>query len=122
MKKVTIAVSVIIAIMIGFLVFIQNVNINRIGAESYYAQINDGKKMEEKSDSGQKMVYYEYTLQGFDKKGQGKMLTFTASKELRKEAFLCLYVKSKGVSSYQEVKADELPDKVKEKLKGTPAL
>lgn len=119
MKKKAIIVSVIIALVLGFLIFIRNVNINRLGAEQYYTQINvDGKKMEVRSDSGEKFISYEYTLQGINKDGEEQTLTFTASKELRKEAFLGVYVKKgKEVSSYQEVKLDEIPDKAKEKLK-----
>ncbi|WP_324603454.1 YxeA family protein [Listeria grayi] len=46
-----------------------------------------------------------------------KMLTFTASKELRSHAFLKLYVKKADrVTSYDEVKQSELPDKVTAKL------
>ena len=53
---------------------------------------------------------------GFDKEGNAKTLTFRANKELRKQAFLRLYVKEKGVSSYQEVQANEIPEKAKMKL------
>lgn len=43
---------------------------------------------------------------------------FTALKKLRKDAFLRIYYsEKKGVKSWEEVKKDELPTKVKEKLK-----
>ncbi|MEK3780412.1 YxeA family protein [Paenibacillus sp. FSL R5-0810] len=117
MKKGFIATAVVLIVLVGFVVFIQNVNLNRIGAQQYYVQITqDGKEMEDKSDSGQKYVSYEYTLQGFDSKGKEKSLTFTAGKELRKDAYLRIYVKGDGVSSYQEVKASELPELAKQKL------
>ncbi|NEW05673.1 YxeA family protein [Paenibacillus sp. SYP-B3998] len=119
MKKVIIAVSVGIAIVIGFLVFMQNVNINRLGAEPYYVQVNEGKKMEGKTGTGEKYVYYEYTLQAFDKKGQEKPVTFTANKQLRKEAFLCVFVKGDKVSSYQEVALNEVPVKAKVNLQSS---
>ncbi|WP_367398371.1 YxeA family protein [Paenibacillus lautus] len=45
--------------------------------------------------------------------GKEKNLTFTAFKELRKEAYLRIYVKGGEVSSYREVKASELPDLAK---------
>lgn len=73
MKKGFIATAVVLIVLVGFVVFIQNVNLNRIGAQQYYVQITqDGKEMEDKSDSGQKYVSYEYTLQGFDSKGKEK--------------------------------------------------
>ncbi|HWO54900.1 MAG TPA: YxeA family protein [Paenibacillus cookii] len=117
MKKGIIALAVVLIVLVGFVVFIQNVNLNRIGAEQYYVQINqDGKKIEEKSNSGEKYVSYEYTLEGFDANGKEKRLTFRAFKELRKDAYLRLYVKGDGVSSYQEVQAAELPEGAKRKL------
>ncbi|MGG4554772.1 YxeA family protein [Paenibacillus humicus] len=119
MKKGFVAIAVVVIVLVGFVVFIQNVNLNRIGAEQYYVQINqDGKKIEDKSDSGQKYVSYEYTLEGFDSNGKEKSLTFTASKELRQDAYLRVYVKGNDVSSYQEVQATELPEQAKQKLVG----
>ncbi|MUG45897.1 YxeA family protein [Paenibacillus woosongensis] len=119
MKKGFIALAVVVIVLVGFVVFIQNVNLNRIGAEQYYVQINqDGKRIEDKSDSGQKYVSYEYTLEGFDSNGKEKSLTFTASKELRQDAYLRVYVKGNDVSSYQEVQPSELPGQAKQKLDG----
>jgi len=117
MKKGLIALAVVLIVVVGFVLFIQNVNVNRLGAQQYYVQINqDGKKTEDKSDSGKKYVYYEYTIEGFDSNGKAKSLTFTAGKELRKDAYLRIYVKGNKVSSYQEVQANELPEQAKQKL------
>ncbi|GIO96989.1 MULTISPECIES: YxeA family protein [Paenibacillus] len=116
MKKTMIFGGILVAILVGFVVFIQNVNINRFGTDQYYVQIQDGTKVEDKTDNGEKYIYYEYTLEGFNKEGNAKTLTFRANKELRKEAYLRLYVKEKGVSSYQEVQANELPEPAKVKL------
>lgn len=117
MKKGLISLTVVVIVLVGFVVFIQNVNLNRIGAQQYYVQINqDGKRIEDKSDSGQKYVSYEYTLKGFDSEGKEKVLNFTAGKELRKDAYLCVYVKGNDVSSYQEVQAGELSQQAKQKL------
>lgn len=119
MKKGLIAIAVILIVLVGIVVFIQNVNLNRLGAQQYYVQINqDGKRFEDKSDNGEKYVYYEYTLDGYNPSGKVKALTFTAQKELRKDAYLRVYVKGEEVSSYQEVKADELPEGAKQKLDG----
>ncbi|GAA0831620.1 YxeA family protein [Bifidobacterium pullorum subsp. gallinarum] len=116
MKKVMIFGGILAALLIGFIIFIQNVNINRLGTDQYYVQIQEGTRVEDKSDDGKKYTYYEYTLEGFDKEGAAKTLTFTAQKELRKEAYLRVYVKKSGVGSYQEVQANELPEQARAKL------
>jgi len=118
MKKIITSLVVIVVIIFGGLTFLQKVNFNRLGANEYYLQINDqGKKVESKSDSGERFVQYEYKLPAFDKDGKQKTFSFSAQKQLRENAYLRLYVKDdKGVTSYQEVKKDELPKKVREKL------
>ncbi|MFE4354524.1 YxeA family protein [Peribacillus butanolivorans] len=118
MKKLMMFFLGLIALIIGFLVFIQNVNINRLGADQYYVQIKEeGMRVEGKADNGEEYISYEYKLSTVDKDGKEKELTFTAHKQLRLDAYLCLYVKDeKGVTSWQEVKMEELPEKVKEKL------
>jgi uncharacterized protein (TIGR01655 family) len=119
MKKLIIAILFLIVLGAGFLSFMKNLNINRIGADQYYVQIK-GKGVEkvDKTDNGEKITWYEYTLSAFNKDGEEKKLTFTASKQLREDAYLCLYVKDETkVTSYNEVKKDELPEKVKGKLK-----
>lgn len=119
MKKRVVALSIVVIVLVGLILFMQNVNLNRIGAQSYYVQINqDGKRMEYKSDSGEKYISYEYAQNGFDSNGNEKKLIFTANKELRKNAYLRVYVKGGNVSSYQEVQVDELPEKAKQKLEG----
>ncbi|BFH64597.1 YxeA family protein [Paenibacillus azoreducens] len=119
-KGLVIGAGIILALLIGFIVFIQNVNINRLGADHYYVQIQDGgKKMEDKTDSGEIYVNYEYTMKGFDEEGKEKTFTFTANKELRKQAYLRVYLKDDKVSSYQEVQANELPEKTKQKLEAS---
>ena len=74
------------------------------------------EKVHSKADNGQKFKDYEYKLTGFDKDGKEKIRIYS-SKNLRKEAFLRVYHSDKkGVSAWEEVKKDELPAKVKEKL------
>ncbi|MGE8202941.1 YxeA family protein [Heyndrickxia sp. NPDC080065] len=118
MKKLIIP-GIIIVLIAGFILFIQNVNINRLGADNYYVQIKGtGEKIEDKSDNGEIYVSYKYTLPAYDKNGNEKKFTFTSLKQLREDAYLNLFVKDKkGVTSYQEVKLNEIPDKAKEKLK-----
>ncbi|MGN7398497.1 YxeA family protein [Cytobacillus praedii] len=118
MKKLIGSIAAIAVILVGGLVILQNVNFNRLGADEYYTQIiGQGKKLEDKSDNGEKYISYEYILPAFDKDGGEKTLTFTAQKQLRENAYLSLFVKDgKGVTSYKEVKKAELPKKVSEKL------
>ncbi|WP_025027867.1 YxeA family protein [Caldalkalibacillus mannanilyticus] len=118
MKKIIIASAVIVAIVFGALVFLQNVNINRLGADEYYTQVEgQGERLEDILSSGEIMVRYEYTLPAFNQAGQQKLLTFTAPKQLQEKAYLVLYVKNeKVVTSYQEVNEQEIPEKAAEKL------
>lgn len=118
MKNNIITVGCITALILGSLLFIQNVNFNRLGADVYYTQIQgQGKKMIDPIDNGETLVRYEYELPAFDKEGRQTTLPFTAGKQLREKAYLSLYVKEgKGVTSYQEVTKEELPELVKEKL------
>ncbi|MEK5067403.1 YxeA family protein [Sporosarcina sp. FSL K6-1508] len=117
MKKVIVAIAIIVVI-IGFLITFRTVGFNRLGTESYYVQITEsGTKLEDKSPGGELYVRYEYTLPAFDKKGNEKEFTFTGGHELRKDAYLELFIKKgKEVTSYQEVEKEEIPTKAKDKL------
>ncbi|MGX5585858.1 hypothetical protein COM90_24765 [Bacillus thuringiensis] len=113
MKRIMLMFSVFVI----FTVFLSGCNLNRLGTDKYYVQITkDGEQLEEKNVNGD--TTYQYKLSGFDKDGKEKEMEFTALKNLRKEAFLLIYyTEEKGVKSWEEVKKDELPTKVKEKLK-----
>lgn len=119
MKKFQITIVTIIAVIVGFFLFIQNVNVNRLGADNYYVQITEnGKKIEYKSTNGEKFVSYEYTLPAINEDGKEQNLTFTSNHQLREKAYINLFVKrEKEVTSYQEVKKEEIPAKAREKLK-----
>ncbi|MEB9627417.1 MULTISPECIES: YxeA family protein [Bacillus] len=106
------------SILVVFASLLVGCDINRMGKDEYYVQITvDGKETYSKADNGEKFKDYEYKLTGFDKDGKEKELEFTAQKNLRKEAFLRVYNSDKkGVTAWEEVKKDELPAKVKEKL------
>ncbi|CEH28677.1 hypothetical protein AM501_08715 [Aneurinibacillus migulanus] len=110
MKKIITIISVIAVVVIfGGLFVIQNVNFNKLGTEKYYVQTKG-----EPNNSG------EYTLPGYDKDGKEKTLTFMRAgkdRKFKENAYLCVYVKDeKGVTSYEEVKKEDIPDKAKEKL------
>jgi len=117
--KRLIVTIVVIAVVVGLIWGLGNINPNRLGTDSYYVQItNSGDTIEDKISTGEVMVRYEYTLLAFDKKGNKKELTFTSGHELRKDAYINLFLKDdKGVTSYQEVQKEEIPEKALNKLK-----
>lgn len=90
-----------------------------MGGDVYYVQITtDGEKREEKVD---KQLYsrYEYHLTGYNQTGESQELTFDSigNHRLKKQAFLkVIYNQRKGVTSYEEVTKQALPQKVQEKL------
>ncbi|NUC16246.1 YxeA family protein [Bacillus mycoides] len=106
------------SILVVFASLLVGCDLNRMGKDEYYVQITvDGKEYNGKSNDGTPYKDYQYKLTGFDKKGKEKELEFTAQKNLRKEAFLRVFHSDKkGVTAWEEVKKDELPAKVKEKL------
>lgn len=103
------------SILVVFASLLVGCDLNRLGKDEYYVQITtDGIN---KADNGEPSKFFKYKLTGFDKDGKEKELEFDAQKNLRKESFLRVYyADKKGVSAWEEVKKDELPAKVKEKL------
>lgn len=87
----------------------------------YYVQITtDGEKIEGKNSAGNTVISYRYKLTAYDKNGQKKEIAFNAYKNrsLRKNAYLKItWNKEKGVTSYEEVNYNILPNKVKNKIK-----
>lgn len=85
------------------------------GGNHYYVKItDDGQKLEEKSDSGEKFIRYDYFLKASNKEGEVKNIEFKADHNLRKTAYLDVTLNShKGVTSWEEVKESELPKKAK---------
>ncbi|WP_439740722.1 YxeA family protein [Bacillus pseudomycoides] len=106
------------SLLIVFASLLVGCDLNRMGKDEYYVQITtDGTEKNEKADNGQPHKSFEYKLPTFDEDGKEKEMKFTAVKNLRKEAFLrVFYSDKKGVTAWEEVKKDELPAKVKEKL------
>ncbi|PWU68399.1 YxeA family protein [Gracilibacillus dipsosauri] len=118
MKKIVITLGVIVILLLGGLLFLQNVNTNRLGADSFYTQIiGDGEPIESKASNGEIYTNYQYSLLGYDEEGNEITLDFNAAKQLRQGAFLQVFIKDdKGVTSYQEVKKDEIPEQALEQL------
>lgn len=117
MKKVMITLSVLAVLVIGGISVAQKVI---MGGTPYYVQITtDGEKIDEKDDAGNPVITYRYQLTGYDKEGSGKELTFDSfqARPLRKEAYLkVIWNKNKGVTSWEEVQKNEIPNKAQAKL------
>ncbi|GCF93026.1 amino acid ABC transporter ATP-binding protein [Enterococcus florum] len=119
MKKVMIEFVVVVVLAIAGLKIVDKIV---MGGDSYYVQITmDGEKLQKKDDQGRAFVDYQYVLPGYDKEGTEKQLDFTSNKErpLRKEAFLKVtWNKNKGVTSYEEVSENQIPQSARQALKG----
>lgn len=117
MKKILIGfLTIVVVAIVGAKVADQVV----MGGTDYYVQVTtDGKRIEAKDSSGRMYLEFAYELPGFDKKGNQKQLEFSAIKDrpLRKDAYLKVtWNKNKGVTSYEEVKKQEIPQAAQEKL------
>lgn len=118
MKKVYIGISAALILFVAALVVLVTVDFNRINKDAYYVQITtDGEVEEYKLNTGEIAQTYWYELPSYDESGKRVILKFSATKNLRKDAYLKLYVKKeKEVSSYNEVQFKEIPKKAQEKL------
>lgn len=105
-------------IVIGVLLFFVGCGVGLYYLENYdaiyYTRI-DNSKVEKLSTSD--VMKYEYKLDCYSKNGNKKELKFKTSRELREDAYISLNVKTFGVHKWQEVQEEDLPPKVKEKLK-----
>lgn len=108
-----VALIVIIIIIGGAVLAMRFVNFNRIGADTYYVKITtDGKVTKGQASDGTNYTDYNYDFQGYNEEGEEKQLNLIAQKNLRKGAYLEVFVKEdKGVTSYEEVKQADVPKK-----------
>lgn len=115
MKKILIILTLIFA---GLLLLVVSIDPNRIGKDNVYVEVIEATDtMEDKLDSGELISRYTYKQKAFDKGGKPVELEFSAGKELRKGAYLMLYVKKGNeVTSYDEVKWNEIPSKAQTEL------
>lgn len=115
MKKLLITIGIGAALLAAGLFVLRNVNVNQIGADQYYTKIiGQATELEDKGPDGTIYTRYEYELLAHDSDGNKEVLTFTANKPLREDAYLRLYVKDeKGVTSYEEVSVEDLPKSMK---------
>lgn len=117
MKKLIIAIVVLIGLGAAFY-GVLNIDFNRLGKTSYYVQITeDGKKETTKLPNGEVMTEYAYKKDAYSDEGKKLAIEFTADKNLRKSAFLKIYVnKDHVVTSYDEVKLKDIPKQAAEKI------
>lgn len=111
MKKGLIVFLSIIIVLAGASYVLLTFDFNRFNKESYYIQITqDGEKIEDRLDSGEVMARYGYKVDAINDDGKHKELEFSANKQLRKGAYLMLYVNKNGeVTSYDEVSKKDMP-------------
>ncbi|WP_346935625.1 YxeA family protein [Clostridium sp.] len=112
MKKL---IGIIVSILIigGALLLINSNGIINLGSTKYYVKtVSEYKDRTSANSRGYNV--YEYKINGYDKEGNEKLITFTASKVLKVDRYLKVYVKGEKTKSYEEVEIKELPDKVKE--------
>ncbi|MFJ7973718.1 YxeA family protein [Psychrobacillus sp. NPDC096389] len=119
MKKFLIVIGVLFAVGGVGIFAITKIDFNRTNADNYYLQITeDGVPHEDKLDDGSVMTTYSYQLDATNADGKTIPLEFTAQKNLRKDAYLKMYVKKDDqVSSYDEVKLEDIPNKAQKQLK-----
>lgn len=119
MKKFLIVIGVLFALGVAGIFAITKIDFNRMNADNYYLQITeDGVPHEDKLDDGSVMTTYSYQIDATNADGKTIPLEFTAQKNLRKSAYLKMYVKKDDqVSSYDEVKLEEIPQKAQKQLK-----
>lgn len=120
MKKIIISLVVAVVAIFTVSFAIMSIDFNRLNKDTYYVQITaDGLLEKTKLDNGEIMKRYEYKMDAVNENGDKKELEFSANKNLRKDAYLKIYVKkdTATVTSYDEVAEKELPKKVKSSLK-----
>lgn len=118
MKKFLLTITILFVVCAGGLYALMSIDFNRMNADYYYVQINEQPKEEKmKLSNGEVDTRYAYTLDAYDEDGRKEVYEFSADKALRENAYLKLYVKEKGVSSYDEVKLKDIPEKAQLKLK-----
>ena len=117
MKKFLMAVGIFFILGAAGVFALTKIDFNRMNADNYYLQITEeGVQHETKLDDGSVMTYYSYELNAKNEDGETKPLEFTAQKNLRKDAYLKMYVKNGDeVSSYDEVKFEDIPKKAQPK-------
>ncbi|ETT81438.1 YxeA family protein [Viridibacillus sp. FSL R5-0477] len=108
----TLVVAVIIILLMSLLVKNELADMLNpfIHQKDVFVKIDQtGKKIDQKT--------YEYALDGINEDGKKIKITFTAGKQLREGAYLKVDTKRTYVKSWEEVKLNDIPSVVRDKLK-----
>jgi len=112
LKKIIIISILLLAIAGGWFIY------NEISYQKCYVKITENGK----EDTVGSSTVYDYTLKAYDKKGNEVPVKFIGRKNLKLNAYLCIDVRkplkntANEIKKYKEVTAEQLPEKVKEKL------
>ena len=120
-KKTVFAIlAAVIVLLIAVVAFTVPSLFDGSKATIYYTQI-DNSKIDENDSKGGVVNFkgnlpYSYTLTSYDEKGKEKEITFGTSKELQDGVFISQeVVPVRGVTSWDEVQYEELPEAVRSK-------
>jgi uncharacterized protein (TIGR01655 family) len=102
-----VAIMCLVCCVAGGLYYLENY------ADVYYTQINNTKVRELSTSREMK---YEYRLDCYNQSGKKKEITFQTVRVLRDRAYLALDMRAFGLTSWEEVSYDELPEEVQKKL------
>ena len=118
MKKLLIVASAIFVVFFAAIVVLLTVDFNRAGKENAYVQIvTDGEIEETKLDNGEVVKRYWYNQKAITEDGEEISVEYSAAKNLRKDAYLMLYLNDENaVTSYDEVEFNDIPKSVQERL------
>lgn len=121
MKKGLISFSVAVAFLFAAFVLLLTMDFNRFNKDNVYVQIPAeelAEVQEDKLSNGEMMRRYLYTVPAYNEAGEKVAVQFSAAKPLREGAYLMLYLKkgTSEVTSYDEVQAANVPEKVKQQF------
>lgn len=103
----------IIILIVALIILIIGAAIGFCWAGSnWYTQIDNSRVRQINQSDG---MNFEYTLSCFDAEGRQRDISFKTERELREGAYIMLSVQPlRGVTAWEEVLWDELPDAVRE--------
>lgn len=110
-RKIFAVIVTVLAIggcIVGGLYYMENYD------ELFYTKIDNSRIRELSPNEDMK---FEYTLDCYNKNGRKRQLKFKTSRELKEGAYISLEVRFSGVHKWEEVKYNDLPQKVQEKIK-----
>ncbi|MBM7542808.1 YxeA family protein [Amphibacillus cookii] len=118
MKKVTGIIISVFILFISGVIILATVDFNRLGKDHLYVQVDEPMQIDETTlDSGQIVQTFWYESPAYDDEGETTNVEFSATRELREDAYLMLYVRNENeVTSYDEVDWGDIPSAAQEKL------